>query len=326
MPKFTERSKSKDPWFSPPFYTAEEGYKLCLKILAKGDDYVRNHASVHVHLMAGENDDRLTWPINGEVQLTVASRKGSDLIHRVRFDRKADPNSCNRVLVAGTHTPYGFASRAGIQISEFAPHSDFFRDSPYLIDDVLPVQVDFVPLEAPSPPLSPSLERSSSQIQLLTTNIIMPQFKKHKKAADEYKSDSFYSHENGYKFVLLIYANGLNKAQGKGISLYVHLLKGENDNKLKFPFRGELLVQLLNSRGDHFNVEQSVMFDERNDPDGKYGGQVRFFGRAIYGYGFDDFICHDVLEFRESTNTQYLRDDDSLHFRIICKSVVSITH
>ena len=43
-------------WYSPPFYSHSEGYKLCLKVSTNGD-----HVLVYVHLMRGEYNDDLVY-------------------------------------------------------------------------------------------------------------------------------------------------------------------------------------------------------------------------------------------------------------------------
>ena len=58
----------------------------------------------------------------------------------------------------------------------------------------------------------------------------------------------------GYKFILLIFTNGCGAAKGKSLSIYLQLMKSENDAWLTYPFRGILTFVLLDkstSRGDH---------------------------------------------------------------------------
>ena len=53
-------------FLSPPFYTHEHGYKLCLRVNADGcGDGENSYVSVAVTLISGEYDDQLQWPFVG---------------------------------------------------------------------------------------------------------------------------------------------------------------------------------------------------------------------------------------------------------------------
>lgn len=153
-------------------------------------------------------------------------------------------------------------------------------------------------------------------------NIVMTDFTDHKLEGDEWKSEPFYSHGNGYKFILLVYANGKYSGRGNSVSVYMHLMKGEHDSNLSFPFRGELLLQLLDVRGGDTH-EESIKYNEETDSSSKYGGRVRLFSRSMSGFGCNEFIRHNHLRFNEATTTQYLSDDDALQFRIVFKHVLN---
>ena len=100
-------------------------------------------------------------------------------------------------------------------------------------------------------------------------------------------------------------------------------MKDENDNKLTFPFHGEILTQISNWKNVNKNhAEQNIIFNEKTYPKGVYG--AHFIGlatllarRQYHGFGFPNFLSHKYLEFDESCNSQYVSNDDSLHFRIV---------
>nr|XP_031533356.1 TNF receptor-associated factor 1 isoform X2 [Vicugna pacos] len=60
--------------FSPAFYTAKYGYKLCLRLYLNGDGTgKRTHLSLFIVIMRGEYDALLPWPFrNKPTTLTVA--------------------------------------------------------------------------------------------------------------------------------------------------------------------------------------------------------------------------------------------------------------
>ena len=64
----------------------------------------------------------------------------------------------------------------------------------------------------------------------------------------------------GYKMCIGVDANGSNTGEGTHISVYLHLMAGEYDNdNLKWPFHGEVTVQLLNQRNNGNHYESSLI-------------------------------------------------------------------
>ena len=97
-------------------------------------------------------------------------------------------------------------------------------------------------------------------------DIVMTDFEKHKKAANEWFSPPFYSHIGGYKMCLGVVANGDGNGKATHVSVYFYLLRGEHDDQLKWPFRGDITIQLLNqSRGEGHGV--TVRFSDTADDD-----------------------------------------------------------
>ena len=63
MNNFSKHNAGDDSWFSPPFYTAPNGYKAQIRIDAVGHSSAKDtHISTSVYLMKGRNDDKLKWP------------------------------------------------------------------------------------------------------------------------------------------------------------------------------------------------------------------------------------------------------------------------
>lgn len=55
--------------FSPAFYTAKYGYKLCLRLYLNGDGTgKKTHLSLFIVIMKGEYDALLPWPFRNKVQ------------------------------------------------------------------------------------------------------------------------------------------------------------------------------------------------------------------------------------------------------------------
>ena len=76
MTNFQEHRETNDPWGSPPFYTHNGGYKLCIAVYANGvDSGAGSHVSVYVHMMAGPNDDQLKWPFEAKITVQMINWK-----------------------------------------------------------------------------------------------------------------------------------------------------------------------------------------------------------------------------------------------------------
>ena len=121
----------------------------------------------------------------------------------------------------------------------------------------------------------------------------------------EWKSDPFYSHTGGYKFLLGIDTNGYQEVQGTHITADLDSLNGEYDGNLFWPIQITAHLQLLNQRGDHGHVVATLKCREVNK-----GFAYREFAR--------EFIAHSKLGYNALKDTQYLKDD-CLHFQLYLK-------
>ena len=61
--------------YSPPFYTAKNGYKMCIRVYLNGDGMGhRTHLSLFFVLMKGEFDALLKWPFDYKVSLILVDQ------------------------------------------------------------------------------------------------------------------------------------------------------------------------------------------------------------------------------------------------------------
>ena len=125
-------------------------------------------------------------------------------------------------------------------------------------------------------------------------------------------SPGFYTHPCGYKMCLIVYANGDGADKGTHVSVYLHLMKGENDDTLTWPIRYKCTITLLNQLRDDSHHSKtwtysSVGADVHNSRvlGGESGG----------GIGYTKFIPRDQLGFQKDKQCQYMKDD-SLYFRV----------
>lgn len=78
--------------------------------------------------------------------------------------------------------------------------------------------------------------------------LTMVNFEQHKKNNDHWVSPPFYTHAQGYKMCLRVAANGKGCGKETHISVEVCLMKGEFDDQLEWPFKGNIAIQLLNQQ------------------------------------------------------------------------------
>ena len=61
--------------YSPPFYTAKNGYKMCIRVYLNGDGMGhKTHLSLFFVLMKGEFDALLKWPFDSKVSLILVDQ------------------------------------------------------------------------------------------------------------------------------------------------------------------------------------------------------------------------------------------------------------
>ena len=138
----------------------------------------------------------------------------------------------------------------------------------------------------------------------------MSNFLQHKNVDDTWFSSPFYTENGGYKLQLAVHANGVGVGEGTHVSVFVYLMKNENDDSLKWPFSGNITVQLLNWREDKGHVEGIL---DNTIPD--CCNRVAVGERAVSGMRYRQFISHDDVEYNPDKNTQYLQND-MMCFRI----------
>ena len=102
---------------------------------------------------------------------------------------------------------------------------------------------------------------------------------------------------------LAVYPNGLGLDKGSHVSVYIYLMKGDNDNVLLFPFSGNIIIKLLNWTEDNGHVEEIVQFSESTPL--VHRQRVTDGERAAVGCGVDNFLSHVDLY----NNKEYLHYD-----------------
>ena len=110
LTKFAEMKRSSKEWYSPPFYTRQRGYKMCLNVFVNGwSDGKGTHVSVYAYLMRGEFDDHLRWPFQGHITIALLNQL-EDKNHTtftIKFTSATNSKAIGRVTCAWRESPQG---------------------------------------------------------------------------------------------------------------------------------------------------------------------------------------------------------------------------
>ena len=297
LTNFQKLKQSKEHWYSPPFYTHPQGYKMHLRVDANGwGDGEGTHVSVGAYLMRGSFDDHLKWPFRGSVVIQLCNQL-EDKKHRghtINFIDTTDREVISRVA----------SDEFGLGTPTFIAHNELefnlVNNCQYLKDDSLLFRIITV--------------ESLSEPGVLPTELTMTNFEQHKIDSEYWFSSLFYTHLQGYKMCLCVYANGYDEGKGTHVSVGAYLMRGEFDKYLKWPFQGSVVIQLCNQLEDKKHHGHTISFSETADP--KTVSKVTSGEMAEGGLGTPTLIAHNELNFNPANNCQYLKHD-CLHFRIV---------
>ena len=143
---------------------------------------------------------------------------------------------------------------------------------------------------------------SRSGMAIGPVRFTMDGFEQHKQTPDDnWFSPHFWTHPQGYKVCLCIIANGEGPAQGHYTSVLIHMMRGEFDDQLKWPFRGIITVMLVDQEGGEDHWSQNVHITKRT-PD-EVADRVMKGERTKKGWGLFQFIPQSKLE------PKYLKND-----------------
>ena len=139
----------------------------------------------------------------------------------------------------------------------------------------------------------------------------MEGFQEKKQNDLKWLTDPVYFDFGWYKMCLSVYANGYGAARGSHVSVFINMMRGDNDDNLKWPFKGTIKVSLLNQLEDWQHCSKAT-WSPNNDGSGRVTGKER----AASGWGYSKFISHQDLQ-TVGENCQYLKDN-TLFFRVDC--------
>ena len=129
-----------------------------------------------------------------------------------------------------------------------------------------------------------------------------------------YTSPPFYTHSKGYKMCIRVYPYGYDEGEGTHLCIAVYLMNGDYDDRLQFPFRGAVTVQIVNQilNVDDQNFERTYEFNDQTDD--TICMRVPESETMNSGFAMYNFIPLNQLQNAKET-CQYLKND-CLKFKI----------
>lgn len=307
MTEFSEKKAADVLWYSPPFFTSKMGYMMQMRVFANGDATGKGiHLSVFVFLMTGCYDGDLQWPFRGILVLELLNWRNNDNHCRksIEFGETSSDSSSGRMTSRNT-------ARSGRGKHKFIAHSELafnpVTNTEFLQDDCLRFRIHTLIYSTPLAKL-PGWQQQQSPLQCSQSlcECTLTEFSKHRLLGAEYPSRPFYTHTQGYKMRMKVFANGRGSAKGSHVSVYMYLMMGEYDQALQWPCNVALSVELLNWMEDKNHHKQIVPFSHctKSESATRVTGQEQ----ATTGPGLAQFASYDILP-------QFLQND-CLRFRI----------
>jgi TNF receptor-associated factor 4 len=154
------------------------------------------------------------------------------------------------------------------------------------------------------------LQLTANSLQA-TLNLLLPkafalsEYQEKKDAGERFQLPPFYTHPNGYRMGVEVYANGYGDGEGTHVSVRAIIFEGEHDAGLKWPFIGKVTFTLLNQLEDDHHHSNFVYFGDADT--------------ACVGCVMDEpkFMPHSALV---ADHPQYLKDD-TLYFQVEVEEV-----
>ena len=139
-------------------------------------------------------------------------------------------------------------------------------------------------------------------IPLAPPVLIMSNFQQHKLKKVIWLSPPIYTHYKGYKVRLRVDASG--HGNDSHISVFLHFMKGEFDESLKWPFRGAFHFQVLDQVDGSSNIKHMFLYNDQIRDSAC--SRVTNGEMSVTGCGESKLIAHSQLE------PKYLKNDTLL--------------
>ena len=140
-------------------------------------------------------------------------------------------------------------------------------------------------------------------VNLPPVKITIMDYVERKLAGEEWVSPPFYSSPQGYKMCLKVASTN----DQENLSVYVHVLQGEYDDELIWPFEGRVSVELVNWKEDKGHHEENFDMNILTTRDYNMLHVSKNDSKSIASK--PHFIPHSSLSYDPASSTEYLHDD-----------------
>ena len=142
MDNFSQHKKDGDRWYSIPFYSGPQGYKMRLLVDAKGyGDGAGTHVSVFVQIIQGEYDDTLRWPYTGSVTYEIINWKDD----RNHITKIVDFSEEGTIADGCGNKPTGKKNNNSWGYFKVLSHNELYgSNSQYVNNDILCIRVSSI--------------------------------------------------------------------------------------------------------------------------------------------------------------------------------------
>ena len=136
--EYSKRKQLNNRYYSPPFTTSPQGYRLCLEVFANGYYNGKgSHLSIGAYIMKGQHDDNLQWPFTGTIIIELLNW----LEDKGHYKRTLEIDiNCDFARV--TKGEYGNVAGYHQLISQFSLNSS--TNPQYLYQDCIRVRVQAI--------------------------------------------------------------------------------------------------------------------------------------------------------------------------------------
>ena len=310
MTDFQKYKTSGERWYSPPFYTSTNGYKLCIRVDANGDETARGtHLSVFSHLMKGKYDENLPWPFQNDITIQLLNQL-EDRQHHVQsiyFSETRNLKVVNRVTL-GERAKAGWGTRTFICHSDLGFNPD--KNCLYLMYGKLKFRVFNGNTLTTGIPQTLVPQICTSPIHFTLQN-----FEWYRNQDREWHSPAFYTHDKGYRMCLEVYPNGCGIGWRSHVSVFICLMQGPFDENLKWPFQGRVTLKIVNQTINNNHYLMTICYNSDDSSSNDCAGRVTDKERTM-GRGHEKFLPHNELQYNSRKKTHYLKSN-SLQLCII---------
>ena len=125
-------------WYSPPYYTHSQGYKMCVSVDFRR---ARSCLPVYSYLLPGEYDDGLKWPFRGTVVVLLLNQLSDYNHYDYVFDYSHASNWESRRLASDEKSDATYSSTSDLRLNALEYKYRYSKECQYLKNDCLKFKI-----------------------------------------------------------------------------------------------------------------------------------------------------------------------------------------